>query len=110
MQKIKIALLSGGTSGEREVSINSGNQVFEALDKEKYEIFRYDPKTDLKDFVNDALSGKFDLVLPILHGPFGEDGKIQGMLDILGVPYVFSGCLASALAMNKKKTKILLEK
>ncbi len=109
MKKIKLALLSGGISGEREVSLVSGEQVYEALDKNKYEIFRYDPKTDLKKFLNDATDNKFDVVLPILHGPFGEDGKLQGMLDMINIPYVFSGCLASATAMNKYKTKVLAE-
>lgn len=109
-KKIKIALLSGGISGEREISLKTGNKIFEALDKKKYIIFRYDPKTDLKKFFNDALAKKFDLVFPALHGPFGEDGRIQGMLDLIGMPYVFSGCLASALAMDKEKTKIIAEK
>ncbi len=53
---------------------------------------------------------KLDLILPILHGPYGEDGRLQGMLDMLSVPYVFSGALASALAMNKQKTKIIAKK
>jgi D-alanine-D-alanine ligase len=53
---------------------------------------------------------KTDLILPILHGPYGEDGRLQGMLDMLSVPYVFSGTLASALAMNKQKTKIIAKK
>jgi len=109
MSKIKIALLSGGLSKEREVSLNTGRKIKEALDKKKYEIFEYDPKTDLKKFIQDALSKKFDLVFPALHGPYGEDGTLQGMLDILKVPYVFSGCLSSALAMNKFKTKRLVE-
>lgn len=54
MEKIRLALLSGGISSERSVSLNSGNQVFEALDKQKYDILRYDPKTDLKQLVMDA--------------------------------------------------------
>lgn len=107
MPKLKIALLSGGVSGEREVSLKTGEKIFQALDKNKYEIFRYDPKTDLEKFFSDAFDKKFDLVFPALHGPFGEDGKLQGMLDMIGMPYVFSGCLASALGMNKYKTKVL---
>lgn len=105
--KTKIALLAGGVSGEREISLKTGEEIYRALDKNKYEIARYDPKTDLRRFFIDAIDGKFDLVFPALHGPFGEDGKLQGMLDILGVPYVFSGTLASALAMDKYKTKIM---
>ena len=107
MPKLKIALLSGGVSGEREVSLNTGKMIFNALDKEKYEIFRYDPKDDLKQFFQDAIDRKFDLVFPALHGPFGEDGKLQGMLDMIEMPYIFCGCLASALAMNKYKTKVI---
>jgi len=109
MKKIKIALLSGGLSKEREVSLNTGEKIFQALDKNKYEIFRYDPKTDLKQFMEDALNKKFELVFPALHGPYGEDGTLQGMLDMIQMPYVFSGCLASALAMNKFKTKRVAE-
>lgn len=109
MKKIKIALLSGGLSEEREVSLNTGEKIFQALDKKKYEIFRYDPKTDLKKFIEDTLNKKFELVFPALHGPYGEDGTLQGMLEMLQVSYVFSGCLASALAMNKFKTKKIVE-
>ncbi len=109
MSKIKLALLSGGTSGEREVSLKTGEQIFKALDKNKYEIFRYDPKTDLKQFILDTLDNKIDLVFPALHGPFGEDGKIQGLFDTLNIPYLFSDCLSSAVAMNKNQTKILVK-
>lgn len=104
---IKIALLSGGTSGEREVSIKTGHQIFNALDKNKYKVFKYDPKTDLEKFTKDAFSKKFDLIFPALHGPFGEDGKLQGLFDMINIPYLFSGCLASALAMDKIKSKII---
>ncbi|MFA4941768.1 MAG: D-alanine--D-alanine ligase [Patescibacteria group bacterium] len=110
MPKIKIALLSGGRGGEREVSLKTGEQIYKALNKNKYQIFRYDPRDDLKKFFLDCANKKFDLIFPALHGPFGEDGKLQGLLDILGIPYLFSGCLASALAMNKYKTKIVAEK
>ncbi|MEA3464284.1 MAG: D-alanine--D-alanine ligase [Patescibacteria group bacterium] len=108
MPKFKIALLLGGISGEREVSLKTGEQIYNALNKNKYEIFKYDSKTDLKRFFLNAIDKKFDLVFPALHGPFGEDGKLQGMLDMIGMPYVFSGCLASALAMDKYKTKIIV--
>lgn len=110
MRKIKIALLAGGVSGEREVSLKTGGKIYDALDKSKYEIFQYDPKTDLKNFFTDACEKKFELVFPALHGQFGEDGRLQGMLDMIGAPYVFSGCFASALAMNKEKTKIIAGK
>ena len=108
MKKINLALLSGGISSEREVSINSGNQVYEALDKAKYNIRRYDPKTDLEQLVADAV--RTDAALIILHGPYGEDGTVQGLLDLLHIPFQGSGVLGSALAMNKAASKLLYEK
>lgn len=108
MEKLTVALLAGGISSEREVSISSGNQVYEALDHNKYDIIRYDPKTDLPRLVMDA--PKIDAALIILHGPFGEDGTVQGLLDLLGIPYQGSGVLGSALGMNKLASKHLYEK
>ena len=81
--KKTIALLSGGISSEREVSIASGQQVFDALDKDKYDVLRYDPKDDLPQLMADA--GKIDAALIILHGPYGEDGTVQGMLELLDI-------------------------
>lgn len=103
MKKKTIALLSGGRSSEREVSLNGGDQVFNALDTSKYHVLRYDPKMDLHLLVKDA--SKIDVALIILHGPYGEDGRIQGFLDLLDIPYQGSGVLGSALAMNKIATK-----
>jgi len=108
MEKRTIALLSGGISSEREVSLNSGNEVYEALDKSKYHVLRYDPKTDIEKLVADA--PRIDAALIILHGPFGEDGTVQGLLDLLRIPYQGSGVLGSALAMNKLASKQLYEK
>ena len=108
MEKIRLALLAGGISSERSVSLNSGNQVFEALDKQKYDIVRYDPKTDLKQLVMDAPD--IDAALIILHGPFGEDGTVQGLLDLLDIPYQGAGVLGSAVAMNKLLSKRLYQK
>lgn len=108
MKKIRVALLSGGISNEREVSLHGGDQVYEALDKDKYAIVRYDPKTDLNRLVADAPG--IDVALIIMHGAFGEDGTIQGMLDLLDIPYQGSGVLGSALAMNKLTAKQLYEK
>jgi D-alanine-D-alanine ligase len=107
MKKIRLALLSGGISSEREVSLNSGRQVFDALDKDRYDIALYDPKTDLKKLVMDA--GSLDAALIILHGPFGEDGTVQGLLDLLDIPYQGAGVLGSAIAMNKRVSKKLFE-
>jgi len=103
MKKIRLALLSGGDTPERDVSLNSGQQVYEALDKNKYDIVRYDPKTDLALLVAQAAS--IDVALLILHGPNGEDGTVQGLLDLLKIPYQGAGVLGSALAMNKLAAK-----
>ncbi len=108
MKKLNVALLAGGISSEREVSLHSGEQVYEALDKEKYNITRYDPKTDLNRLVADAPN--IDLALIILHGPYGEDGTVQGLLDLLDIPYQGSGVLGSAIAMNKLVSKQLYER
>jgi D-alanine-D-alanine ligase len=107
MKKLTLALLSGGISTERQVSIDSGDQVYAALDKKKYNVVRYDPKTDLDRLVADAL--QIDVALIILHGPFGEDGTIQGLLDLLNIPYQGAGVLGSALSMNKLVSKQLYE-
>jgi D-alanine-D-alanine ligase len=108
MKKLTVALLAGGISSEREVSLNSGNQVFDALDQNKYDIRRYDPQSELTRLVQDA--AEIDVALIILHGPYGEDGTVQGMLDLLNIPYQGSGVLGSAVAMNKAVTKQLYEK
>jgi D-alanine-D-alanine ligase len=108
MNKLTVALLAGGISSEREVSLHSGEQVYEALDKDKYNILKYDPQSDLARLVQDA--DKIDIAMIILHGPFGEDGTVQGLLELLNIPYQGSGVLGSALAMNKTVTKQLYEK
>jgi len=149
MRKINVAIIFGGKSGEHEVSLRSANQVIEALDKNKYNIFPIAitkggqwllgddgveymkinfPKAqteggisfeqsqslvvnnEKKSSINNFYQGEIkdiDLILPIAHGSYMEDGKLQGMLRMLNIPFVFSGTLASALAMNKKKTKIV---
>ena len=108
MPKLTVALLAGGISSEREVSLHSGEQVYEALDKNKYNIVMYDPKTDLARLMQDA--AKIDIAFIILHGPYGEDGTVQGLLDLLKIPYQGSGVLGSALAMNKVVAKQLYER
>ena len=109
MTKKKIALLFGGISSEREISLQTGQQIKKALNKNKWQVLEYDLKTDMKKFLNDAINKKFDLVFPAMHGAYGEDGRLQGMLDMLQIPYVFSGCLPSALAMHKYKTKLIVK-
>ncbi|MEA3546498.1 MAG: D-alanine--D-alanine ligase [Thermodesulfobacteriota bacterium] len=104
-EKIRVALLAGGKSAEREVSLNGAVGVEAALDREKYEIRRYDPATDLVKLAVDA--PELDVAFILLHGPLGEDGTMQGFLDLLELPYQGSGVLGSALAMNKNLAKIL---
>lgn len=105
MSKLRIGLIAGGMSGEREISLKSCDAVYKALDKRKYEISRYDPRDDLIKLIRDR--EKIDLAFVLLHGKFGEDGCIQGFLHLLGVAYVGSGVLASATALHKKTAKEL---
>ncbi len=108
-KKLRIALLLGGFSAEREISLKTGEMIAKNLDKKKYQVFLFDPKRDLEKFISQVKQKKFEVVFPALHGPLGEDGTIQGLLELMGVRYVFSGVLASALAMDKGKTKKILE-
>jgi D-alanine-D-alanine ligase len=105
MKKIRLALLAGGKSGEREVSLKGAEEVAKALDPHKYEVKRYDPATDLAKLATEADS--LDAAFILLHGPFGEDGTVQGFLDLLSIPYQGSGVLGSAIAMDKNLSKIL---
>ena len=105
MSKIRLALIAGGKSDEREVSLNGAAGVEKELDVDKYDVVRYDPATDLEAIAHDAES--IDVAFVLLHGLFGEDGTIQGFLDLLDIPYQGAGVLGSALAMNKNLAKIL---
>lgn len=105
MAKIRLALIAGGISDEREVSLRGAAGVAAALSSEKYEISRYDPASDLARLARDA--GDLDCAFLVLHGRYGEDGAIQGFLDLLGLPYQGSGVLGSASAMNKHRAKTL---
>ncbi len=107
MKKLRVALIAGGKSSEREVSLKSGAQVYEALDKSKYDIRRYDPLSDLDRLVKEA--PEIQVALIIMHGRGGEDGTMQGFLDLLEIPYQGSGVLASALAMHKELSKALYQ-
>jgi len=100
----KVAVLLGGKSAEREVSLKSGGMVLAALRKMGVDAHPFDPKE--KD-VQDLLKERFARVFIALHGRFGEDGTVQGVLEWLGIPYTGSGVLASALAMDKVRTKRL---
>ncbi|MCJ2071854.1 D-alanine--D-alanine ligase [Methylobacterium sp. J-030] len=100
-----VAVLLGGTSAEREVSLSSGKACADALEGEGYRVTRVDVGPDIASVLT-AL--RPDVAFNALHGPDGEDGTIQGVLEILKIPYSHSGVLASALAMNKEKAKTVL--
>jgi D-alanine-D-alanine ligase len=102
---MKIAVLCGGRSAEREVSLKSGAQVQEALRGLGHEAVAVDIDTKTWDVLRD---GGFDCVFNALHGRFGEDGTVQGMLELLGLPYTGSGVLASALCMDKSRAGDML--
>lgn len=104
-KKTAVALLAGGKSGEREVSLAGAREVEKALDPRRYTVRRYDPATDLARLADEAAA--IDVAFILLHGPLGEDGSIQGFLDLLGIPYQGSGLLGSALAMDKDLAKQL---
>ncbi|MBX4191572.1 MAG: D-alanine--D-alanine ligase [Candidatus Doudnabacteria bacterium] len=105
-KKLRIALFFGGTSKEREVSLISGKSVAEKLDPEKYDVTPVEVKVDGSwDLPKDT-----DVAFLALHGPGGEDGTVQHKLDELKIPYTFSGATASALAMDKNKTKQIVAK
>lgn len=125
--KLKVGVIYGGKSGEHDVSLQSARSIMEAMNQEKYEIhpffidrrgnwfYREKEKVYLslapeeKGFVK-ATSDEFiaiDVVFPVLHGPYGEDGTIQGLLEMAGIPYVGAGVLASAAGMDKEIMKAL---
>ena len=132
MKKIKLAVIFGGMSTENEVSIISGTSVIKNINKEKYEIFpiyidkkgtwhKYPENQSLMN-IKENISKfikienvteyikKFDVVFPVLHGLYGEDGTIQGMLELLKIPYVGCNVLASSVGMDKAYTKVIFEK
>lgn len=102
----KVAVLMGGTSAEREVSLKSGNAVLAALKRRGVNAHGVDVKDPAKTLLQ-LKSKKFDRVFIALHGRGGEDGTLQGALDLLGIPYTGSGVLASSLAMDKWRTKMV---
>ena len=131
MGKIKLGVIFGGMSTENEVSVVSANSILKNLDREKYEVFpiyidkkgnwyKYKEKEDIK--LGDEITKgeeieniilylkKLDLVFPVLHGLYGEDGTIQGLFELLKIPYVGCRVLASSIGMDKVYTKIIFEK
>ena len=105
-EKLKVAVLRGGDSAEREISLSTGRQVLDALNPEKYDARPVDAR-GLGQNLTALLEPRPDVVFIALHGPHGEDGAVQGLLDWLGLPYTGSGVLASALAMDKALSKKL---
>jgi len=110
--KLRVAVLYGGRSGEHEVSLRSAESIMAAMDPEKYEVRRilitpegrWEPSP-----ISPEPGGNpgIDVVFPVLHGTFGEDGTIQGLLELAGLPYVGAGVLASAVSMDKEVMKRL---
>ncbi len=103
-----VAVLMGGWNAEREVSLVSGAAVAKALRDQGYDVAAIDVQRDMGTLLT-RLYPKPDVVFNALHGRFGEDGCVQGLLDILNIPYTYSGLLASALAMDKVMAKKLFE-
>lgn len=131
MSRIRVAVIAGGRSSEHEISLASARSVLEALDPARYEVTQVaigrdgrwaleGPDTGLlhgtvaetlpvlADSKPAEALGAVDVVLPVLHGPFGEDGTVQGLLELAGVPYVGAGVAASALCMDKDLFKAVL--
>jgi D-alanine-D-alanine ligase len=100
----KVGVLLGGKSAEREVSLKSGTAVLNALQRAGVEAHAFDPATRT---LGDLAMAEFDRVFIALHGRFGEDGCMQGALELMGVPYTGSGVMASAIGMDKWRTKLL---
>jgi D-alanine-D-alanine ligase len=100
----KVAVLFGGMSAEREVSLNTGRQVLDALTEAGYDVVPIEVTENLGALIA-ALSPAPDVVFNALHGRFGEDGTVQGVLDYLGIPYTHSGVRASSLAIDKAAAK-----
>ncbi len=108
--KLRVAIIYGGRSGEHEISIRSAESIIQALDPARYEILHYrishegkwSPKPILPE---PGAQSHIDVVFPVLHGTFGEDGTVQGLLEMADLPYVGAGVLASAISMDKDMMK-----
>jgi D-alanine-D-alanine ligase len=103
-KRLSIAVVQGGPASEAEVSRASAASVSRALEQAEHRVVRL----ELDAFLPESLrTGGYDVVFPVCHGAVGEDGSLQGLLEVINLPYVASGVLASALAMNKRTAKIL---
>ncbi|MGE5644706.1 MAG: D-alanine--D-alanine ligase family protein [Acidobacteriota bacterium] len=108
--KLRVAVISGGRSGEHEVSLNSADSIVRAMDPARYEVTRlligkdgrWSPRPILPE---PGANPGIDVVFPVLHGTFGEDGTVQGLLELADLPYVGAGVLASAISMDKEIVK-----
>jgi D-alanine-D-alanine ligase len=108
--QIRVAVLYGGRSGEHEISVRSAESIMKAMDPAKYQVLRYfiskDGRWDPKPISPEpGIDQGFDVVFPVLHGTFGEDGTMQGLLELADVPYVGAGVLASSVSMDKDVMK-----
>jgi D-alanine-D-alanine ligase len=108
--KTRVAVIYGGRSGEHEISLRSAKSIIEALDPEKYKVLHYviskEGKWSPRPIVPEPNGNpEIDVVFPALHGTFGEDGTLQGLLELANLPYVGAGVLASAISMDKDMMK-----
>jgi D-alanine-D-alanine ligase len=108
--KLRVAILYGGRSGEHEVSVRSAKSVMDGMDKQKYEIIEYfiskDGKWNPRPILPEpGAQPEIDVVFPVLHGTFGEDGTVQGLLELADLPYVGAGVLGSSVSMDKEMMK-----
>ncbi|CAI3936068.1 D-alanine--D-alanine ligase [Commensalibacter papalotli (ex Botero et al. 2024)] len=108
MSKKHVTVLRGGISSEREVSLASGSNIIEALKETGYQVSDLVANDDLEQIIQCLKEQKPDIVFNALHGRFGEDGAIQGVLEWMNIPYTHGGICSSAIAMNKQMTRILL--
>jgi D-alanine-D-alanine ligase len=104
---LSVAIVQGGPSTEAEVSRASAAGVARALEEAGHDVVRLELDASLAESIR---TGGFDVVFPVVHGAVGEDGSLQGLLEVLHVPYVGSGVLASALAMDKRVARVLFER
>jgi D-alanine-D-alanine ligase len=110
--KKRVAVIYGGRSGEHEISLRSAKSIIEALDPERYKVLHYliskEGKWSPRPIVPEPNGNpEIDVVFPALHGTFGEDGTLQGLLELAGLPYVGAGVLASSVSMDKEVMKRL---
>lgn len=105
---MKIGVIMGGISSEREVSLKTGQEMINHLDRSRYEAVPI-VVTQRADLITQVQQADIDFALLALHGQYGEDGTVQGALETLGIPYTGSGILASSLCMNKQLSKMLLK-